>query len=137
MIEAAWQAHITGLGATFAVPAIEIGWLAIKNEDTLAVFNFSLHSAGSISTADRTRAASCDLVAIPDRDVSPVGLPPDAPIVCGVTVASIATIDSLVPLLVSRAGGTPVKHTELTKCRLDAEGAYRWSQLSRPATRTR
>jgi DNA-binding MurR/RpiR family transcriptional regulator len=155
LIEEGRQVHIAGFRASFAMAfafqylyrffrssvhliggqaaTLEMGLRDITKEDTVVVVSFSPYSEEAVSTANAARAVGCKIVAITDSDVSPVALPADTSIIIGVespsffpsTVAAIATIESLVALLVSRGGDTAVKRIERAENQLFATGAYR------------
>jgi SIS domain len=115
---------------------LEMGLRDIAKEDTAVVVSFFPYSEEAVSTANAARAGGCKLVAITDSDVSPVALPADASIIIGVespsffpsTVAAIATIESLIALLVSRGGDTAVKRIERTENPM-------FATIARPAAR--
>jgi DNA-binding MurR/RpiR family transcriptional regulator len=154
LIEKGQQVHVAGFRASFAMAftfqylyrffrnavhllgagsaSLEMGLRAIGSDDTVVVISFAPYSEEAVRTIEAARAAGCKLVAITDSHVSPVALVADASVIIGVespsffpsTVAGIATIESLIALLVSRGGSQVVERIERAERQLFATGAY-------------
>jgi DNA-binding MurR/RpiR family transcriptional regulator len=154
LIEKGRQVHVAGFRASFAMaftfqylyrffrPAVhlvggqsaslEMGLRAIEADDTVVVISFSPYSEEAIRTVQAARGVGCKLVAITDSNVSPVALAANASVMIGVespsffpsTVAGIATIESLIALLVSRGGSQVVERIERAERQLFETGAY-------------
>lgn len=111
---------------------LEMGMRAIGKDDGVVVISFAPYSSEAIVVANAARGKGCKVIAITDSDLSPIALAASISVVIAVDspsffpsiVAGVATIESLIELLVSRAGPAAIKQIETAEKQLFEFGAY-------------
>ena len=105
---------------------------ALQAGEAVVVVSFAPYSSEALLVAQAARQAGCPVVAISDSAMSPLALQADASIVIAVDspsffpsiVAGVAAVESLVELLVARAGPDAVQAIGAAEKQLRALGAY-------------
>ncbi|KAB8055724.1 SIS domain-containing protein [Janthinobacterium rivuli] len=118
---------LSGQGGT-----LEMDLRALQAGEAVVVVSFAPYSSEALLVAQAARLAGCQVVAISDSAISPLALQADASIVIAVDspsffpsiVAGVAAVESLVELLVARAGPDAVHAIGAAEKQLRALGAY-------------
>ena len=118
---------LSGQGGT-----LEMDLRALQAGEAVVVVSFAPYSSEALLVAQAARQAGCQVVAISDSAMSPLALQADASIVIAVDspsffpsiVAGVAAVESLVELLVARAGPDAVTAIGAAENQLRALGAY-------------
>ena len=118
---------LSGQGGT-----LEMDLRALQAGEAVVVVSFAPYSSEALLVAQAARQAGCLVVAISDSAMSPLALQADASIVIAVDspsffpsiVAGVAAVESLVELLVARAGPDAVHAIGAAEKQLRALGAY-------------
>ncbi|WP_332862720.1 MurR/RpiR family transcriptional regulator [Janthinobacterium svalbardensis] len=118
---------LSGQGGT-----LEMDLRALQAGEAVVVVSFAPYSSEALLVAQAARQAGCQVVAISDSAMSPLALQADASIVIAVDspsffpsiVAGVAAVESLVELLVARAGQDAVQAIGAAESQLRALGAY-------------
>ena len=118
---------LSGQGGT-----LEMDLRALQAGEAVVVVSFAPYSSEALLVTQAARQAGCLVVAISDSAMSPLALQADASIVIAVDspsffpsiVAGVAAVESLVELLVARAGPDAVTAIDAAEKQLRALGAY-------------
>ncbi|WP_426071753.1 MurR/RpiR family transcriptional regulator [Janthinobacterium sp. DSP2-3-3] len=118
---------LSGQGGT-----LEMDLRALQADEAVVVVSFAPYSSEALLVAQTARRAGCKVVTISDSAMSPLALQADASIVIAVDspsffpsiVAGVAAVESLVELLVARAGPDAVHAIGAAENQLRALGAY-------------
>ncbi|MGK5028351.1 MurR/RpiR family transcriptional regulator [Janthinobacterium sp. MDT1-19] len=118
---------LSGQGGT-----LEMDLRALQADEAVVVVSFAPYSSEALMVAQTARRAGCKVVTISDSAMSPLALQADASIVIAVDspsffpsiVAGVAAVESLVELLVARAGPDAVHAIGAAENQLRALGAY-------------
>ncbi|MDN2670707.1 MurR/RpiR family transcriptional regulator [Janthinobacterium sp. SUN026] len=118
---------LSGQGGT-----LEMDLRALQADEAVVVVSFAPYSSEALLVVQAARQAGCRVVAISDSAMSPLALQADASIVIAVDspsffpsiVAGVAAVESLVELLVARAGPDAVTAIGAAEQQLRALGAY-------------
>ena len=118
---------LSGQGGT-----LEMDLRALQADEAVVVVSFAPYSSEALLVTQTARRAGCKVVTISDSAMSPLALQADASIVIAVDspsffpsiVAGVAAVESLVELLVARAGPDAVHAIGAAENQLRALGAY-------------
>jgi DNA-binding MurR/RpiR family transcriptional regulator len=130
---------------TVALLSAEAGTLemqlrALAKGDAALVISFAPYSHEARIVADAAREAGSRVIALTDSALAPIALAADATLLFAVsspsffpsTVAGMAVAESLLEILVSRAGNDAIARIESSERRLFASGAYEKAARRRP-----
>ncbi|MDH1335291.1 UNVERIFIED_CONTAM: MurR/RpiR family transcriptional regulator [Comamonas sp. A-3] len=154
LLEAAPNVHVAGFRACFPIAfsfvyvyrlfrnsvhlidgqggSLEMQTRSMTEEDALLVISFAPYSREVLQVVEAGKRAGCKVIAITDSDVSPLSLLADVTLLFSTQSPSffpsitsgMALTESLLELLVSRAGKPVIDRIERAEAHLFESGAY-------------